>query len=45
VIGYTPAKQAIRAVLDQPPDTGADDPDTSHDHPGAQPEGRNSHAA
>jgi hypothetical protein len=31
VIGYTPAEQAIRASLDQPPATGADNPDTSHD--------------
>jgi hypothetical protein len=38
VIGYTPAEQAIRAALDQPPATGADDPPAWHDQAGAQPE-------
>ena len=39
MIGYSPAEQAIRATLDLPPATGADNPDTSHDHP-EQPETR-----
>jgi hypothetical protein len=34
VIGYDPAAQAIREALGLPYATGADDPDTSHDHPG-----------
>jgi len=38
VIGYTPAEQAIRAELAQPPATGADDP--RHDYPAEQPETR-----
>jgi len=42
MIGYTPAEQAIRASLGQPPATGADEP--RHDQPDAQPEGRTSHA-
>jgi hypothetical protein len=40
MIGYTPAEQAIRAALDQPPATGADDPPAWHDQPDAQPETR-----
>jgi hypothetical protein len=38
--GYTPAEQDRRAARGLPYATGADDPDTSHDHPGTQPEAR-----
>ena len=31
MIGYTPAEQAIRAELSQPPATGADEPPAWHD--------------
>ena len=40
MIGYTPAEQAIRASLGQPPATGADEPPAWHDQPAEQPETR-----
>jgi hypothetical protein len=40
MIGYDPAAQAIREALGLPYATGADDPDTAHDNPDAQPETR-----
>jgi hypothetical protein len=38
--GYNPVEQDRRAAAGLPYATGADDPDTAHDHPGAQPETR-----